>query len=377
MKPILPGAIIGLLGGGQLGRMFALNARRMGYRVHTFDAVPDSPTGQISDHVFNFPYDDEQAIQEFARGVDVITYEFENIPATALDALAPYVPVRPGRDLLYIAQNRRREKEFLTKHGFPVVPYEVVHNAVELAAAVEKLGAPCILKTADFGYDGKGQRTIKAKGGEETIWREYGKEQGMVEKWIDFEAELSVIAARGSNGNIETFPISLNRHENHILAVSEVPGPFSPAVLAEAARIGRELARQFNLVGLLAVELFLTRDGKVLVNELAPRTHNSGHYSFDACLTSQFEQQLRAICDLPLGRTDLICPALMHNLLGDLWAKGEPDWAKLLELSGLRLHLYGKKEPRPGRKMGHYTILSDSIEKAREIDREAQAVLKS
>ena len=379
--PILPGATIGCLGGGQLGRMFALSARKMGYRVHTVDPTPDSPTGQISDREYNSAFDDIPTLLAFAAGVDVVTYEFENIPVTALDALASKVPLRPGRDVLYITQNRQREKEFLSRNGFPVAPFRMIHNEAELRAAVTEVGFPCVLKTADFGYDGKGQQKITSESDLSRVWENHGVPVGVLEAWINFAAELSVVVGRGSTGEagehqVQAFPPTLNEHKNHILSTSVAPAPLADSILARAQSLAGEIATRLDVIGLLAVEFFLTRTGDLLVNELAPRPHNSGHYSFDACVTSQFEQQLRAVCGLPLGQTRLLTPVVMRNLLGDVWANGTPDWSRLLALPGLRLHLYGKSAPRTGRKMGHYCILSPTVEQAWEIDQEAQLCLR-
>jgi len=379
-SPILPGSTIGCLGGGQLGRMFALAARKMGYRVHTVDPTPDSPTGQISDREFNVPFTDIPTLIEFAGGVDVVTYEFENIPVTALDALAPKAVLRPGRDVLYTTQNRRREKDFLQKNNFPVAPFRVVRSEAELRDAVALLGAPCVLKTADFGYDGKGQQKIYDPSELDAVWRQHGAEVGVLEAWVPFAAELSVVVARGVPDKdgvnpVQVFPPTVNVHENHILATSIAPAPLAASIISRAQHLGAQIAEKLDVIGLLAVEFFLTRRGELLVNELAPRPHNSGHYSFDACVTSQFEQQLRAVCGLPLGDTRLLSPVLMRNLLGDVWANGTPNWPALLALPGLRLHLYGKSEPRVGRKMGHYCILSPTLEQAWELDRQAQKIL--
>jgi 5-(carboxyamino)imidazole ribonucleotide synthase len=380
-RAILPGATIGCLGGGQLGRMFALAARKMGYRVHTVDPTPDSPTGQVSDREFSVAFDDIPTLLEFASGVDVVTYEFENIPVEALDALAPRVALRPGRDVLYTTQNRQREKEFLRRSGFPVVPFRVVQDEWQLREAVAALGTPCVLKTADFGYDGKGQQKIELGANLNEVWRLHGLRAGVLESWVPFTAELSVVVARGlaaepGEYQLRAFPPTLNVHENHILATSVAPAPLADSILTRAQSIASDIATRLDVIGLLAVEFFLTRRGELLVNELAPRPHNSGHYSFDACVTSQFEQQLRAVCGLPLGETRLLTPVVMRNLLGDVWANGTPDWSRLLALPGLRLHLYGKSEARPGRKMGHYTVLSYSVERAWEIDAQAQKILR-
>jgi 5-(carboxyamino)imidazole ribonucleotide synthase len=377
---ILPGATIGCLGGGQLGRMFALAARKMGYRVHTVDPTPDSPTGQVSDREFTVAFDDIPTLLEFASGVDVVTYEFENIPVEALDALAPKVALRPGRDVLYTTQNRQREKEFLKRSGFPVVPFRVVQDEWQLREAVAALGMPCVLKTADFGYDGKGQQKIEPGANLNEVWRQHGLRTGVLEAWVPFTAELSVVVARGLTSEpgeyqVRAFPPTLNVHEHHILATSVAPAPLADSILTRAQSIAGDIATRLDVIGLLAVEFSLTRRGDLLINELAPRPHNSGHYSFDACITSQFEQQLRAVCGLPLGETRLLTPVIMRNLLGDVWANGTPDWSKLLALPGLRLHLYGKSEARPGRKMGHYTVLSYSVDRAWEIDAQAQKIL--
>ena len=380
--PILPGSTIGCLGGGQLGRMFALAARKMGYRVHTVDPTPDSPTGQISDREFNVPFTDITTLIEFAGGVDVVTYEFENIPVEALDALAPRVVLRPGRDVLYTSQNRLREKQFLQQNGFPVAPFRLVQNEPELREAAQALGCPCVLKTADFGYDGKGQQKITYESDLTAVWKRHDAYTGVLEAWVPFAAELSVVVGRGQlllqdeEHHTLTFPPTLNEHENHILATSVAPAPLADSILARAQSIAAAIAKELDVIGLLAVEFFLTKRGDLLVNELAPRPHNSGHYSFDACVTSQFEQQLRAVCGLPLGETRLLSPVLMRNLLGDVWANGTPDWSGLLALPGLRFHLYGKSEPRAGRKMGHYCVLSPTLDQAREIDAEAQRILR-
>ncbi len=376
--PILPGKTIGILGGGQLGRMLTLSARKLGYRVHIYEPTPEAPAGQVADLEVNRPYSDAAALADFARGVDVLTYEFENIPTTVLEPLEALVPLRPSRHILHTAQSRRREKEFLSAHGFPVVPHAIVESEVAFVAAVAKLGRPSVLKTVDFGYDGKGQQAIKAESDLAAVWKAHDCPSGIVEAWIECEAELSVLVARGLDGKAKTFPVSRNDHRHHILDLCIVPAPLPTPVIEEARRIALAIAEQFELVGLLAVEFFLTRDGRVLVNEMAPRPHNSGHYSFDACITGQFEQQLRAVCGLPLGETDLLSPVVMRNLLGDVWKDGkEPAWDRLLALPGLRLHLYGKTEARPGRKMGHYCVLAPTVEMALQVDAEAQKILHS
>jgi 5-(carboxyamino)imidazole ribonucleotide synthase len=363
-KSLLPGSIVGILGGGQLGRMLAIAARRMGYRIHVFEPSPGCPAGEISDVEINASYDDLPALEEFARSVDVITFEFENIPISAIDRVAALRPVRPRGGVLHVCQNREREKLFLQANGFPCAPFRVVDSAESLAAARDEIGFPSVLKTADFGYDGKGQ--VKLSGGEEpsAVWEAFGAPRGVLEKWIAFEAELSVVCARGLDGRTVPFPASENQHARHILDLSIVPARFADSVLDDAAALAKKITAALDVVGLLAVELFLTHDGSLVVNELAPRPHNSGHFTFDACETSQFEQQLRAVCGLPLGSPTLLRPVVMWNLLGDLWMNGEPDWAKFLADPHAKLHLYGKSEARPGRKMGHVCRMADTVEEA-------------
>lgn len=361
---IRPGGVVGVLGGGQLGRMLAIAARRMGYRVHAFEPQPDSPAGQICDVEVNAPYTDTAALRAFAEGVDVLSFEFENIPVSAIEQVSAIRPVRPRGEVLHICQNREREKLFLRGNGFPCAPFAVVDSVDGLSAAIEEIGTPAVLKTADFGYDGKGQ--IKLSGGESPaeVWRKFGARRGVVEGWIPFEAELSVVCARDLRGHLVAFPVAENIHTRHILDLSIVPARFPSGILKAASDLAIRITEALDVVGLLAVEMFLTRDGCLLVNELAPRPHNSGHFTFDACLTSQFEQQLRAVCGLPLGGADLLRPVVMWNLLGDLWEAGEPDWTRILADPRAKLHLYGKTDPRPGRKMGHVCLLADTVEEA-------------
>ena len=290
---VLPGGTVGVIGGGQLGRMLAIAARRMGYRVHVFEPQPDSPAGQLCDVEVNAPYDDIEQLETFARSVDVVTFEFENIPISAIDRIAAIRPVRPSGNVLHTCQNREREKAFLKSHGFPCAPFEVVDSAASLAGALAKIGSPSVLKTADFGYDGKGQ--LKLTGGEnaQEVWQRFGAPRAVLEKWIPFQAELSVVCARGFDGQVVPFPVSENQHVRHILDLSIVPGRFPASVLEAARDLASRITAALDVVGLLAVELFLASDGELLVNELAPRPHNSGHFTFDACVTSQFEQLLR------------------------------------------------------------------------------------
>ena len=340
--------------------MFAIAARQMGYRVHTFSPESDTPTGQVADLEVTAEYDDLDAVREFARGVKVVTFEFENVPAATAAAAEEFAPVRPGGEVLHTTQQRLREKEFLARHGFPVTPFRRVHSEQDLRSAVRDVGLPAVLKTASFGYDGKGQAKLASAQDVDRAAREMaaGEREYVYEGFVDFEREVSVVAARGGDGSFAHWGVIDNTHRNHILDLSVSPGDVPPGVGREAVQIARGILEQLAVVGVLCVEFFLTRDGKLLVNELAPRPHNSGHLTIDASVTSQFEQQLRAVCSLPLGDTTLLRPAAMANLLGDLWKQGEPDWAAACGLPGVKLHLYGKAEARPGRKMGHLTALA-------------------
>jgi 5-(carboxyamino)imidazole ribonucleotide synthase len=352
------------MGSGQLGRMFAVAARRMGYRVHVFSPDTDTPAGQFSDREVAGSYEDETAVRTFAHDLDLLTFEFENIPRETIEWCAAECEVRPAGWILHTAQNRLREKDFLAGAGIPVAPYRAVHTEAELERAIEELGTPAILKSAAFGYDGKGQRFIAQPGNLEEIWRERPGEELILEGAIDFEKEVSVIVARGLDGSISTFPVCENLHRNHILDVTVVPARVSGAVEKNAAVLARAIAEKMELVGLLAVEMFIKADDSLLVNELAPRPHNSGHWTIEGCATSQFEQHVRSVCGLALGSTEILRPTAMANLLGDLWSDHEPYWPAALEVEGVHLHLYGKREPRPGRKMGHLTALASSAEAA-------------
>ena len=367
--PILPGATVGVLGSGQLGRMFAIAARRMGYRVHTFSPEYDTPTGQVADLEVTAAYDDLDRVREFARGVSVVTFEFENVPAATAEAAARHAEVRPAGSVLHTTQNRLREKAFLAGSGFPVPRFAPVRSAGELRRALDEIGCPAVLKTADWGYDGKGQVRIGAMDeahDADALWDSLAAREAILEAFVDFEREVSVVAARGTDGSFAHFGVLANDHRNHVLDVTVAPAPVPARVAREAVEIARGILEGLGVVGVLCVEMFLTREGRLLVNELAPRPHNSGHLTFDACATSQFEQQLRAICGLPLGSTELLRPAAMANLLGDLWSGGEPDWAAACRFPEVKLHLYGKAAARPGRKMGHLTALASTPEEARE-----------
>jgi 5-(carboxyamino)imidazole ribonucleotide synthase len=363
-RVIFPGATVGILGSGQLGRMFAIAARRMGYRVHTFSPDTDTPTGQVADLEIVAPYEDLDAVRRFARQVRVVTFEFENVPAETAAAAAESTQVRPRGEVLHTTQNRLREKNFLASNGFPLAPFRPVRSLEDLTSGLAEIGPKAILKTAGFGYDGKGQIKIHALSAAEEAWRRMNGQECVLESWIEFEKEVSVVAVRGVDGSFVHYGVVENDHKNHILDLTRAPGRVSPELAAEAVEIARAVLEKLEVVGVLCVEFFVTISGKLLINELAPRPHNSGHFTFDACVTSQFEQQLRAACGLPLGSTELLRPAAMSNLMGDLWDHGEPNWAAALSLPNVKLHLYGKMSARPGRKMGHLTALGETADDA-------------
>ena len=374
---IPPGATLGVLGGGQLGRMFAIAARRLGYRIHIFCPEADSPAAPVADRTFVAPYEDLDPVRAFARTVDVVTFEFENVPSATSDACSEVVPVRPAGRVLHITQQRLREKGFLRDHGFPVTPFRAIHSLEDLVSATRELGLPGVLKTASFGYDGKGQRTLRSATELSEAFTGLGGTEGIYEAFVDFAQEVSVVGARTVEGQFAAFPVFENVHAHHILDVTVSPARITPELEAAARELSRGILEALDVVGLLTVELFVTRDGRLIVNELAPRTHNSGHLTLDACVTCQFEQQVRAVCGLPLGSTELKQPAAMANLLGDVWNGGPPRWDQALSNPRLKLHLYGKASPRPGRKMGHITATADSPEAAIEAVRQARSSLQA
>ncbi len=365
MKAVLPGAAVGVLGSGQLGRMFAIAARRMGYRVHTLSPDRDTPTGQVADVEVVAGYDNLDAIRDFARRVEVVTFEFENVPAATVEAAAAFAPVRPSGRVLHVAQQRLREKTFLAEAGLPVTRFAAVRSLHDLRMGLHLLGVPAVLKQAAWGYDGKGQVLISAAEEADAAWSAVGGEESILEAFVAFEREISVVAARGLDGSFVHYGAIENVHRNHILDWSVSPAAIADEVAAEGARLARVVLEALDVVGVLCVEMFLAPGGRLVINELAPRPHNSGHLTVDACLTSQFEQQLRAVCGLPLGSTERLRPAAMANLLGDLWDGGEPDWAAACADPEVKLHLYGKTEARRGRKMGHLTALAPTAEEAR------------
>lgn len=373
--PILPGATVGVLGSGQLGRMLALAARRMGYRIHTLSPERATPTGQVADREITAAYDDLDAVRAFAAQVDVVTLEFENIPTATVEAIAAYVPVRPGGAALHTTQHRIREKTFLRDAGFPVTPFRPVATRDDLRAGLAAFGYPAVLKTADFGYDGKGQAKIAAPENADAAFADIAGRAAILEAFVDFEREVSVVAARGLDGSFAHFGVVENTHRDHILDTTVAPAAVPPQTARDAVEITRGILDALDIVGVACVEFFLTRSGALLVNEIAPRPHNSGHFTVDACATSQFEQQLRAVCGLPLGTTEQLRPAAMANLLGDLWERSEPNWAAACAFPHVKLHLYGKATPRPGRKMGHLTALAGSAEDALRTIRAARDAL--
>ncbi len=368
---ILPGATLGILGGGQLGRMFAIAARRMGYRIHCLDPIVYGPTGQIADLEINAPYDDLEAAREFARGVDVVSFEFENVPAETLAAIESICPVRPGPFILDTTRHRLREKRWLSGHGFPVAPFEAICSVQGLTSALERFNQ-AILKTAEFGYDGKGQwRLARTSNAGPDIPQDIARqldgvhERHVLEKLINFDCECSVVTARWIDGRVHSFVPFVNQHRSGILDLTTA-GLLDERLASRATQLAEDIAAKLNLVGVLCCEMFVCGQ-ELLINELAPRPHNSGHLTFDGAITSQFEQQVRAVCNLPPGDPTLIGHWAMANLLGDLWfdpATGlprEPDWERcLLSDPGVKLHLYGKSEARPGRKMGHLTAIGQS-----------------
>lgn len=371
---ILPGATLGVLGGGQLARMFALRARVMGYRVVVLEPSPRSPAGSVADHQIEAAYDDPGALRDLADQCAAVTTEFENVPAAALRELATRVPVSPGAEAVETAQDRLAEKRHLARHGFATAPFFPVGTAVEAEEAFRTLGRPGILKTNRLGYDGKGQAVVESPAACAAAFETFGSAQCILEGRLDLDLELSVVLARAEDGTVAAFPAGENRHVRGILETTVVPARVEPKLLAEAGRIAGAVAESLGYVGVMGVELFVT-GGRLLVNEIAPRPHNSGHYTIDACAADQFEQQVRAMCGLPLGHPRLLTPAAMINLLGDLWTDGPPRWERALALPGVRLHLYGKSEPRPGRKMGHLTCLADNADDALELARRARSAL--
>jgi 5-(carboxyamino)imidazole ribonucleotide synthase len=376
--PILPPSTIGILGGGQLGRMLALEARRSGYRVAIFTNEPSGcPAGQVADVEINADYDDTTALGQFLDQVDVVTAEFENIPDSCLQAVEAVKPLRPGRKAIYTTQHREREKLFLREQGIACAAFRIIEDLTGLEAAVAALGRPCVIKTAAFGYDGKGQAKVVEGTDLAEAWKPFEGHHAVVEQWVPFVCEVSVVGARGVDGSTAVHGCVENIHEHHILDLSIAPARVSPGIAVQALELWQAVAEGLDYVGTMAVEMFVTADGRVLVNEIAPRPHNSGHYTIDACLTSQFGQQLRAVCGLPLGDPRQHTPAVMLNLLGDVWPSEltHPNWLPIMSHPRAKLHLYGKEVAKWRRKMGHITVLGDSVEQALADARMLQAAL--
>ena len=374
--PILPGATIGILGGGQLGRMTAMAARSLGYHVATLDPDPSCAARFVVDRCITAAFDDAARAEELARGSNVVTLEIEKVSLASLEAAARHVPVRPGREVLAIIQDRGTQKAWLHKSGFPLGPWGAADTQAQLEAEVAALGGHVFVKSRVGGYDGGGQAHLRAPSEAKQAWAALGARPVVVEQALELDAEISVLVARSPSGEVAIYPPALNHHEQRILAWSVLPAPIDSSLAEEASALAHEIARRIDVVGLLVVEMFHTRDGRLYVNELAPRPHNSFHATEVACLTSQFEQVVRAVCDLPLGSAEVVRPAAIANVLGDLWERGEPRWDRALAIPGVRLHLYGKRLARPRRKMGHLSASGATPDEAVRRVREAEAALR-
>jgi 5-(carboxyamino)imidazole ribonucleotide synthase len=365
MKTVLPGGTIGILGGGQLGRMMALSARTLGFQVQALDPDPACPARWVVDQCYTADFGDTRAAAQLARACDVVTLEIEKIPLASLRAAAEQAPLRPSAAVLEMVQHRGRQKAWLAKQGFPLGPWQELNGGPELGTAIAALGGKCFVKSCEGGYDGRGQVLVKAATEAPQAWRDLGESAVVAEAALDLESEISVLVARSPKGETVVYPPAYNHHEERILAWSLLPGPVPPQVVAKATEIARDMANALQVEGLLVVEMFLLKDGRLLVNELAPRPHNSFHATEVACLTSQFEQAVRAVCNLPLGSVEVVRPAAIVNLLGDLWlSEGGPRFEQVLAMPGVRLHLYGKRDARKGRKMGHLSAVGTTPEEA-------------
>jgi 5-(carboxyamino)imidazole ribonucleotide synthase len=375
-KMIEPGAFLGLLGGGQLGRMFTMAAQSMGYRVIVLDPGAHSPAGSVADEHIAADYLDPEALRTLASRCAAVTTEFENVPAESLRFLARHTRVSPAADSVAVAQDRILEKQFLVDAGLQVAPYRVVRDSADLDASIDAL-LPGILKRSRLGYDGKGQARVSSRDEAAAAFARLGGEPCVLERMLPLELELSCVVARGFDGATVSWPVAENQHAGGILDISIVPARVSPALSSAARDAALAVANRLDYRGVLCVEFFVVAGDGLLANEIAPRPHNSGHYTIDACVTSQFEQQARVLCGMPLGDTALHSPAAMVNVLGELWARGEPAWEHVLRHPRAKLHLYGKREARPGRKMGHYTVLADSVEVALAEALDARAKLRA
>lgn len=372
---IAPGATLGVLGGGQLGRMFTMRAQSMGYRVVVLDPDPASPAGAVADRHMQAAYDDVEALERLGGAVAAVTTEFENVPAASLRRLAELCLTAPPVSALATAQDRITEKQFLRDAGFETAPFGVVRSAADVPAAIGEAGLPAILKTSRLGYDGKGQAAADTEPDAVAAFERFGGVACVLEKRLDLELELSVVLARGRDGTAAAFPVAENHHVNGVLDTSVVPARISADLAGRAKGLAIRVAEAMDYVGVLGVELFVADGGRLYVNEMAPRPHNSGHYTIDACLPDQFEQQVRTLCGLPLINPTLLSPVAMANLLGDIWSGGEPRWQDALSLPGVRLHLYGKSTARPGRKMGHLNAIASNADLALEKVLEARGSL--
>lgn len=373
--PITPDAILGVLGGGQLGRMFCVAARTMGYRVWVLDPDLHSPAGALADRHLQASYTDRAALDDMRAHCAAVTTEFENVPAETLEFFEDRIPVRPSSQAVAIARDRIREKTFIREQGLATAPFYAITSADDLATACAGLRLPAILKTAQLGYDGKGQWAVNGLDEAREGFHELGGIPCILEERVNLAREVSVILARSADGEIAAYPVGQNVHVNGILDTTRVPANITAQVAGQATDMAVRLAGAMQYCGVLAVEIFLTTGGELLINEMAPRPHNSGHYTLDAALTSQFEQQVRTLCGLPPGSSRLLSPAVMVNLLGDLWDKGTPAWEQLLCHTGVKLHLYGKQTPRPGRKMGHYNCLADDAGQAMQLAEQIRKAL--
>jgi len=355
--------------------MFAIAARRLGYRIHVLSPDDDTPAGQVADREIRAAYDDLDAVADFARGVSVVTFEFENVPLAAAETVERHAPIRPHGSVLHTTQHRVREKRFLERVGVPLAKFAEIGSRDELHSAMARMGCPAVLKTSEWGYDGKGQAKIDSLGDVDTAWDSLANSSAVLEAFVDFEYEVSVIVARSVSGQMVTYGPIANAHHRHILDVSVFPSPADQRTVVEATRIAQHICAELDAVGVICVEFFVRGNGDLLVNEIAPRPHNSGHLTIDACTTCQFEQQVRAICGLSLGASTPHRPAAMANLLGDLWFPAAPNWENMLRFADAKLHLYGKSEARPGRKMGHITALGETPQLAERRVREARQAL--
>jgi len=372
--PILPGATLGILGGGQLGRMFTIAARTMGYKVMVLDPDFASPAGQMADVHLQADYTDHGALKQIGGACAAVTTEFENVPAASLIELANHCRVSPGAESVAIAQDRSHEKTWLREHGFATAPFALVDSEASLDAALAATGAPALLKVSRFGYDGKGQARVGTLEEARAAYREFGGQPCVLEGFVQLELEVSVVLARSDAGECALFPVAENRHDNGILDVSIVPARVSDTLARQAREMARAVADRLGYVGVMAVEFFVA-GGQLMINEIAPRPHNSGHYTLDACVTDQFEQQVRALCGLPLGDTRLLSPVTMVNILGDRWHDDGPHWDALLAHGNIKLHLYGKEAARPGRKMGHFNVLDADLPAALALAEKMRATL--